>query len=50
MGWRELRGYVREMNRAQEAQRAQPGSWRGAEQDPHWQEMRAKRERFYGRG
>ncbi len=49
MGWRELTGWRTEMHRALtarvEGERSDPERWDGAERDPWWTEMRAKRER-----
>jgi hypothetical protein len=52
MGWRELRGWLREMNRQREIEAgrggAGPDSWQGAENDPFWAEMREKARRLQG--
>lgn len=48
MGWRELRGWLAAMNRRVAAEHGSPESWSGTENDPGWQEMRAKRRRMQG--
>ena len=45
MGWREFCAHLKEMNRQQEARKTNPDSWANADQDPWWQEARAKRDR-----
>lgn len=53
MGWRELNGWRREMERSrsarQEGQPTDEGSWAGRDQDPFWQEADQLRERARGR-
>lgn len=49
MGWREFCGWLDVLRKQQEGVRAAPDSWAGADHDPHWQEMRAARERMRGR-
>lgn len=47
MGWGEFLAFLRAMKREQEAREVGPGSWKGAESDPWWQE--ARRERYQKR-
>jgi len=53
MGWIELRGWLREMNRSRlvdaKQYQADPDSWDGAENDSFWAEQRAKQDRMRGR-
>lgn len=49
MGWREFTGYVDVMNAQIEGQKPDPGSWKGTENDPGWQELRAQRDKLRGR-
>lgn len=49
MGWKEFTGYIDVMNKQVEGEKGDPGSWRGSEYDPGWQELRAARERQRGR-
>jgi hypothetical protein len=53
MGWRELRHWLREFNRARKAEAGQgttdPDSWAGAENDRWWAEQRELQARMRGR-
>ncbi len=53
MGWRQFRAWLRECNRAREAEagRAQtdPDSWDGYENDRWWAERRAQHQQMRGR-
>lgn len=53
MGWREFRGWRRELIRRRkaemEAQTADPESWDGAENDPFWEEQRRIQREMRGR-
>lgn len=52
MGWRELRGWMRELNRQRAVEagrdRTSPDSWDGYERDAWWQAMREERRRQRG--
>lgn len=53
MGWRELRHWLREYNRASRAEAGRgatsPDSWDGVENDAWWQEQREKQAQLRGR-
>lgn len=53
MGWREFWAWVRECRRIREAEArahtADPNTWKGAQNDPWWAEMRKKRAQMRGR-
>lgn len=53
MGWRELRHWLQELNRAVAAESGQdktdPDSWQGYESDAWWQEQREKHRQLRGR-
>jgi hypothetical protein len=53
MGWRELRSWLRELNRAVTAEQGRdktgPDSWAGYEQDGWWAEQRRKQDQIRGR-
>jgi hypothetical protein len=48
MGWCELRGWIRELNRQRSAKETNPDSWAGRESDPFWSAMDQKRARRRG--
>lgn len=53
MGWREFRAWLREMNRASDAEQGRgvsdPDSWEGSQADPFWAEQREKQRQIRGR-
>lgn len=49
VGRRRFNAFVKQANRELEGTQASPHSWRGTDEDPGWQAMREKRERYYGR-
>jgi len=52
MGWRELRAWLRELNRSarrrREGSRTHPDSWAGKEGDPFWAQVAAKHRQMRG--
>lgn len=46
MGWREFNAYLAAMSRQKEGPRASAYSWRGADQDPGWIELRRIRDQM----